>query len=64
MRQCILMVCLFLTLSIGGTLPVRSAEVGDPALVMDNVHTVASAFDVPLHPGAAKYYRERGYLGK
>jgi TRAP transporter TAXI family solute receptor len=27
-----------------------------------NVRSVASAFDVPLHPGAAKYYRERGYL--
>jgi uncharacterized protein len=23
---------------------------------------VAKAGDVPLHPGAAKYYRERGYL--
>jgi uncharacterized protein len=27
-----------------------------------NVHTVWKAFDVPLHPGAEKYYRERGYL--
>jgi TRAP transporter TAXI family solute receptor len=27
-----------------------------------NVHTVTKAFGVPLHPGAAKYYRERGYL--
>jgi TRAP transporter TAXI family solute receptor len=29
-----------------------------------NVHTVTKAFGVPLHPGAAKYYRERGYLPK
>jgi uncharacterized protein len=27
-----------------------------------NVRTVWKAFGVPLHPGAAKYYRERGYL--
>jgi hypothetical protein len=27
-----------------------------------NVHTVTQAFGVPLHPGAARYYRERGYL--
>jgi len=27
-----------------------------------NNHTVWKAFDVPLHPGAAKYYRERGYM--
>jgi TRAP transporter TAXI family solute receptor len=27
-----------------------------------NVHTVAEAGGVPLHPGAARYYRERGYL--
>jgi len=27
-----------------------------------NIRTVAKAFDVPLHPGAARYYRERGYL--
>jgi TRAP transporter TAXI family solute receptor len=27
-----------------------------------NVHTVAQAGGVPLHPGAARYYRERGYL--
>ncbi len=27
-----------------------------------NVHTVTKAFGVPLHPGAARYYRERGYL--
>ena len=25
-------------------------------------HTVAKLWDVPLHPGAARYYRERGYL--
>src|SRR5262249_2412904 len=27
-----------------------------------NVRTVTQAFGVPLHPGAEKYYRERGYL--
>jgi uncharacterized protein len=27
-----------------------------------NFRTVAKAYDVPLHPGAARYYRERGYL--
>jgi TRAP transporter TAXI family solute receptor len=27
-----------------------------------NVHTVWKACDVPLHPGAAKYYREVGYM--
>jgi TRAP-type uncharacterized transport system substrate-binding protein len=23
---------------------------------------VWKAYDVPLHPGAARYYRERGYM--
>jgi len=27
-----------------------------------NLHTVWKAFGVPLHPGAARYYRERGYM--
>jgi len=27
-----------------------------------NPHTVWKAFGVPLHPGAARYYRERGYM--
>ncbi len=27
-----------------------------------NTHTVWKAYEVPLHPGAAKYYRERGYM--
>jgi len=27
-----------------------------------NVHTVWKAGEVPLHPGAARYYRERGYM--
>ena len=27
-----------------------------------NVHTVWKAFEVPLHPGAARYYKERGYM--
>jgi uncharacterized protein len=27
-----------------------------------NVHTVWKAYEVPLHPGAARYYKERGYL--
>jgi TRAP-type uncharacterized transport system substrate-binding protein len=27
-----------------------------------NVHTVWKASDVPLHPGAARYYREKGYM--
>ena len=27
-----------------------------------NPHTVWKMWDVPLHPGAAKYYRERGYM--
>ena len=26
-----------------------------------NVHNVWKAYEVPLHPGAARYYRERGY---
>ena len=27
-----------------------------------NPHKVWKAFDVPLHPGAARYYKERGYM--
>jgi uncharacterized protein len=27
-----------------------------------NIRIVSKAFGVPLHPGAAKYYRERGYV--
>lgn len=27
-----------------------------------NVHTVWSAYEVPLHPGAARYYQEKGYM--
>ena len=27
-----------------------------------NVHTVWKAGEVPLHPGAAKYYKEMGYM--
>jgi hypothetical protein len=27
-----------------------------------NVHTVWSAYEVPLHPGAARYYKEKGYM--
>ncbi len=27
-----------------------------------NVHTVWSAYEVPLHPGAARYYKEVGYM--
>jgi uncharacterized protein len=27
-----------------------------------NIHNVWKAFGLPLHPGAAKYYRERGYM--
>jgi TRAP-type uncharacterized transport system substrate-binding protein len=27
-----------------------------------NVHTVWKGYEVPLHPGAARYYRERGYM--
>ena len=27
-----------------------------------NVHNVWKAYDVPLHPGAARYYKERGYM--
>jgi uncharacterized protein len=27
-----------------------------------NIHTVWRAFGVPLHPGAARYYKERGYM--
>jgi TRAP transporter TAXI family solute receptor len=26
-----------------------------------NIHTVAKDYGVPLHPGAARYYKERGY---
>ncbi len=27
-----------------------------------NVHTVWNAYEVPLHPGAARYYQEKGYM--
>jgi len=27
-----------------------------------NIHTVWKAYEVPLHPGAARYYKERGYM--
>ena len=27
-----------------------------------NSHTVWKAFDIPLHPGAARYYKEKGYM--
>ena len=27
-----------------------------------NVHTVWKGYEVPLHPGAARYYKEKGYL--
>jgi TRAP transporter TAXI family solute receptor len=27
-----------------------------------NVHTVWKGYEVPLHPGAARYYQEKGYL--
>ena len=27
-----------------------------------NHHNVWKAFDVPLHPGAARYYKEAGYM--
>jgi TRAP transporter TAXI family solute receptor len=27
-----------------------------------NIHTVWKAFGVPLHPGAARYYKEQGYM--
>ena len=27
-----------------------------------NRHTIWKAFDVPLHPGAARYYKEAGYM--
>jgi TRAP transporter TAXI family solute receptor len=27
-----------------------------------NVHTVWNAHEVPLHPGAARYYKEKGYM--
>jgi len=27
-----------------------------------NLHTVWEAYEVPLHPGAERYYRERGYI--
>jgi len=27
-----------------------------------NRHTVWKNFDVPLHPGAARYYKEAGYM--
>jgi uncharacterized protein len=27
-----------------------------------NVHTVSKAYDVPLHPGAAQYYKQAGYM--
>jgi TRAP transporter TAXI family solute receptor len=27
-----------------------------------NIHTVWKGFEVPLHPGAARYYKQRGYM--
>lgn len=27
-----------------------------------NVHTVWKAYEVPLHPGASRYYKEKGYM--
>ncbi|MBS1872615.1 MAG: TAXI family TRAP transporter solute-binding subunit [Acidobacteria bacterium] len=27
-----------------------------------NAHTVSKAYEVPLHPGAARYYRQMGYM--
>ena len=27
-----------------------------------NVHTVWKGFEIPLHPGAARYYKEKGYM--
>jgi len=27
-----------------------------------NIHTVWNGYEVPLHPGAARYYQERGYM--
>ncbi len=27
-----------------------------------NIHTVWKAYEVPLHPGAARYYKEKGYM--
>jgi uncharacterized protein len=29
-----------------------------------NIHTVWKAYEVPLHPGAARYYKEKGYMKK
>ena len=27
-----------------------------------NVHTVWKGYEVPLHPGAARYYKSKGYM--
>ena len=27
-----------------------------------NIHTVWDGYEVPLHPGAARYYKEKGYM--
>jgi hypothetical protein len=27
-----------------------------------NVHAVWKGYEMPLHPGAARYYKEQGYL--
>jgi TRAP-type uncharacterized transport system substrate-binding protein len=27
-----------------------------------NVHTVWNGYEVPLHPGAARYYKEKRYM--
>jgi TRAP-type uncharacterized transport system substrate-binding protein len=27
-----------------------------------NIHTVWNGYEVPLHPGAARYYKEKGYI--
>jgi TRAP-type uncharacterized transport system substrate-binding protein len=27
-----------------------------------NIHTVWDGYEVPLHPGSARYYKEKGYM--
>ena len=34
----------------------------EPLYFSYNIHAVWKAYGVPLHPGAARYYKERGYM--
>jgi hypothetical protein len=46
--------------TIGEELPCDAAET--PWMQQLCTHTEAGPLDFPLHPGAERYYREKGYL--